>query len=89
MVCSVSGEIPKHPYGAGDRFVERRSVPRFPMIVDIEDLEPIQRTKLTAQLAEIGANGCYVCVTTPFQPSTATSQAPLCEPEVACAFARV
>ena len=65
MVCSVSGEIPNHPQGAGDRFVERRSVPRFRMIVDIEVFEPIQRTKLTAQLAEIGVYGCYVCVPTP------------------------
>jgi hypothetical protein len=67
---SVSGDIPNHPQGAGDRLAERRSVPRYRMVVDIEVFEPIQRTKLTAQLAEIGSSGCYVRVPAPFQPST-------------------
>jgi hypothetical protein len=40
------------------------------MVADVEVFEPLERTKLTAHVAEIGANGCYVRVPTPFQPKT-------------------
>ena len=66
----MSGHIPSHPQGAGDRFVERRSVPRYKMIVDVEVFEPIQRANLTAHTAEIGANGCYIRVPTPLPQNT-------------------
>lgn len=40
------------------------------MIAEIEVFEPIQRTKLTAYTAELGANGCYVRVPVPLQRNT-------------------
>jgi hypothetical protein len=55
---------------AGDRFAEKRAVPRYHMVAEIEVFEPIQRTKLTAYTAEIGTNGCYVRVPKPLQRNT-------------------
>jgi hypothetical protein len=40
------------------------------MIAEIEIFEPIERTKLMAYMAELGANGCYIRVPTPLQPCT-------------------
>lgn len=66
----MSGDFLSHSQPAGDRFAEKRSVPRYHMVAEIEVLEPIQRTKITAYTAEIGANGCYVRVPTPLQRNT-------------------
>jgi hypothetical protein len=66
----VSTDFISRPQPAGDRFAEKRAVPRYHLIAEIEVLEPIQQVKLTAYTAEIGANGCYVRVGTPLQKNT-------------------
>jgi len=66
----VSGDFPGDPQSAGDRYAERRAVPRYDLIAEIEVSEPLQRTKLKAHTAEIGANGCYVRVPTPLPRGT-------------------
>jgi PilZ domain len=66
----VTRDFLSHPHAAGNRFVEKRSVPRYHLIAEIEIFEPIQRTKLMAYTAELGANGCYIRVQTPLQLST-------------------
>jgi hypothetical protein len=63
----VREDFPGHSQDAGDRFVQRRAVPRYSMIVEVEVFEPIQGNKLTAHIADIGANGCYVRVPAPLQ----------------------
>ncbi len=68
--CSVSTDFLSRPQPAGDRFAEKRAVPRYHLIAEIELLEPIQQVRLTAYTAEIGANGCYVRVGTPLQKNT-------------------
>jgi len=66
----VSGNFLSPPQPAGDRFAERRSVPRYSMVAEVEVFDPIQQTRFTARTVEIGANGCYVRVDTPLQRNT-------------------
>lgn len=66
----VSGDFLTNSQPAGDRFAEKRAVPRYHMVAEIEVFEPIQQTRLTAYTAEIGANGCHVRVPTPLQRNT-------------------
>jgi hypothetical protein len=67
---SVGAEFGRDPQDAGDRFDERRAVPRYPLKAEIEVFEPIERIKLTAQVSEIGLNGCYIQMAAPLQQHT-------------------
>ena len=67
---SVSRDFLNHPHAAGNRFVERRTVPRYHLIAEIEVFDPIRRTKLTTYTAEIGASGCFVRVPAPLDVNT-------------------
>jgi hypothetical protein len=57
----------RDPQNAGGRFDERRAVPRYPLTAEIKVFEPLQGIKLTAQLSEIGLNGCYIQMAIPLQ----------------------
>jgi PilZ domain len=67
---SVTRDFLNHPHAAGNRFVERRTVPRYHLIAEIEVFDPIRRTKLTTYTAEIGASGCFVRVPAPLDVNT-------------------
>ena len=67
---SVTRDFLSHPQAAGNRFVERRMVPRYHLIAEIEIFDPIRRTKVTTYTAEIGANGCFVRVQAPLDLNT-------------------
>jgi PilZ domain len=67
---SGGAEFGRDPQDAGDRFAERRAVPRYPLKAEIEVFEPIERIKLTAQVSEIGLNGCYIQMAAPLQRHT-------------------
>jgi hypothetical protein len=54
----------------GDPVTERRSVPRYMLIANVEIFDPIERTRLAASVSEIGANGCYVRVANPLKQHT-------------------
>jgi hypothetical protein len=58
------------PLDAGARYAERRSVPRYPFVADVEIYEPLSRTRLEGQTSEISANGCYVDVLNPLEKNT-------------------
>jgi hypothetical protein len=49
---------------------ERRSVPRYTIIANVEIFDPIERTRLAASVSEIGANGCYTRVPNPMKQHT-------------------
>ena len=66
----MSTGFPGHSPDAGNRFTERRSVPRYNLTAEIEVFEPIERTKLTASISEIGAQGCYILTPNPLQHNT-------------------
>jgi hypothetical protein len=55
---------------AGSRFAERRAVPRYPLMAEIEVFEPLERAKLTASISEIGLHGCYIRMSSPLQQNT-------------------
>ena len=62
MGDSVSGDTPSHQQDAHDRFVERRAVPRYDLIAEIEAYEPLEGLRVTSSVSDIGANGCCVCL---------------------------
>ena len=66
----MTADLPGHPADAGTRFVERRAVPRFHMIAEIEVFEPISKVRVKSYTAEIGARGCYVRVSNPLEKNT-------------------
>ena len=39
-------------------------------MAEIEVFEPLERTKLTASISEIGLHGCYIRMQTPLQQNT-------------------
>ena len=55
---------------AGQRFAERRTVPRYSMTWPVEILEPINRTRFAAQTTEVSVKGCYVSTLNPLDPGT-------------------
>jgi hypothetical protein len=67
---SGEAEFGRDPQGAGDRFAERRAVPRYELIAEIEVFEPLERTKLTASISEIDSHGCYIRTPNPLQQHT-------------------
>ena len=66
----MNGDFLSRPQPAGDRFAERRSVPRYELVAEIEVFEPIQRTTLKACITQLGANGCYVRTVNPLPQTT-------------------
>jgi hypothetical protein len=55
---------------AGGRGDERRAVPRYPLSAEVELFDPIERTRLTTSISEIGAHGCYICLPNPLKQHT-------------------
>jgi hypothetical protein len=66
----VTRDFLSHPHAAGNRFVERRTVPRYHLVAEIEVFDPIRRTRLTTYTVEIGASGCFVRVPMPLELNT-------------------
>lgn len=55
---------------SGAHFTERRSTPRYPFIAAAIVVEPLTRTRLSAQTSEISVNGCYVDALNPLPKNT-------------------
>jgi hypothetical protein len=56
--------------GSGGREDERRAVPRYPLVAEIELFDPVERIRLTATISEIGAHGCYIRLPDPLKQHT-------------------
>ncbi len=66
----LSEDYASKPLDAGARYAERRSVPRYPFVANVEIYEPLGRIRLDGQTSEISANGCYVDVMNPLEKNT-------------------
>lgn len=66
----LSEDYASKPLDAGARYAERRSVPRYPFVANVEIYEPLGRIRLDGQTSEISANGCYVDVLNPLEKNT-------------------
>lgn len=66
----LSEDYANKPLDAGARYAERRSVPRYPFVANVEIYEPLGRIRLEGQTSEISANGCYVDVLNPLEKNT-------------------
>jgi hypothetical protein len=66
----LANDFPQTRQDAGARFAERRASPRFPMVAEVEIVEPITQTRLAGQTSEISMGGCYVDVLNPLPPKT-------------------
>jgi hypothetical protein len=66
----LSEDYASKPLDAGARYAERRSVPRYPFVANVEIYEPLGRIRLNGQTSEISANGCYVDVMNPLEKNT-------------------
>jgi hypothetical protein len=66
----LSEDYGRKPLDAGARYAERRSVPRYPFVANVEIYEPLGRIRLAGQTSEISANGCYVDVLNPLEKNT-------------------
>ncbi len=60
----------KAPQDLGDGFAERRAVPRYLLKAEIKVFEPLQGIQLTAQVSQIGLNGCHIQMATPLRQNT-------------------
>lgn len=67
---NVSPDSSNHPQITGSRFDERRAVLRYPLKAEIKIFEPLQGSKLTAHVSQIGLNGCYIQMANPLQRHT-------------------
>jgi hypothetical protein len=66
----LSEDYTSKPLDAGARYAERRSVPRYPFVANVEIYEPLGRIRLDGQTSEISANGCYVDLLNPLEKNT-------------------
>jgi hypothetical protein len=55
---------------AGQRFAERRTVPRYSLTWPVEIFEPIKLTRFAAQTAQVSLKGCYVTTLNRLDPGT-------------------
>lgn len=67
---SAGAEFHSGSGGSGSHEDERRAVPRYPLSAEVEIFDPIERTRLTASISEIGAHGCYICLPNPLKQHT-------------------
>lgn len=66
----LSEDYASKPLDAGARYAERRSVPRYPFVADVEIYEPLGRIRLEGQTSEISVSGCYVDLLNPLEKNT-------------------
>jgi hypothetical protein len=55
---------------AGQRFAERRTVPRYSLTWAVEVVEPIKGTRIAGQTTQVSVKGCYVSTLNSLDPGT-------------------
>jgi hypothetical protein len=55
---------------AGERFAQRRTVPRYSLAWPVEIFEPIDRTRFAAATTEVSVKGCCISSAVPLDRNT-------------------
>ena len=64
------GDSSGSPIEAGDAIRERRSVPRYSLIAQVEIVEPVSGVRIAGRISEISRKGCYIDVLNTLPVST-------------------
>jgi PilZ domain len=64
------GETSDLPIEAGEPYREKRTVPRYSFIAQVEVIEPASDTHIAGRVSEISRKGCYIDVMITLPPGT-------------------